>query len=139
MTLRVLFDTNVVLDVLLARSPWLEDAAALWRAIDESRLVACLPASTLTDIYYVARKLTDRERARKAVVVCLETFEIAPVDRLVLAAAQALEGADYEDDVQIACGQAVRVEAIVTRDLSGFVGSPLPVYTPSQLRAMLNA
>ncbi len=51
---QVLFDTNVVLDALLKRAPWDADAAACWQASDDGKILGCLTASTLTDIFYIA-------------------------------------------------------------------------------------
>jgi predicted nucleic acid-binding protein len=49
--MRVLLDTNVVLDVLLNRQPWVNDAAAVWQANDDGRVIVYLAASTFTDIF----------------------------------------------------------------------------------------
>lgn len=49
--MRVLLDTNIILDVLLDREPFVTDSAAIWAACDSARLVGVLPASTLTDIF----------------------------------------------------------------------------------------
>jgi len=136
-TPHILLDTNVVLDVLLQREPWLADAQALWQAVDEERLTAFLPASVLTDIFYVARRLTDSVRARQAVQVCLDAFEIAVVDRSVLERAQVLAGADFEDNVQIACAELNQLDAIVTRDPADFAGSPIAVWSPAVCRRHL--
>lgn len=57
--MRVLLDTNVVLDVLLKRQPFVEQASALWQACDEGQLVGYITASSLTDIFYIARRITD--------------------------------------------------------------------------------
>jgi predicted nucleic acid-binding protein len=135
--MRVLLDTNVVLDVLLERDPWLEDAQALWQAVDDGQLTAYLPASVLTDIFYVARRLTDIVQARRAVQVCLDAFEIAGVDRGVLERAQVLAGPDFEDNVQIACAELNELEAVVTRDPDGYAGSTVPVWSPGECRRQL--
>ncbi|HLB46163.1 MAG TPA: PIN domain-containing protein [Anaerolineales bacterium] len=95
--MRVLLDTNVVLDVLLRRDPWLKEA--LWQANDDSRLVGYISASTLTDIFYVARKLAGLDAARRAVRICLDAFEICPIDRSTLELAAALSGADFKDNL----------------------------------------
>ncbi len=136
-TLRVLFDTNVVLDVLLKREPWLADGQILWQAVDEGHLLAYLPASAVTDIFYVARRLTDLGRARQAVQVCLDAFEIATIDRGILERAQALSGSDYEDNVQVACAELNELDAIVTRDPSDFEGSPIPIWSSGECRRRL--
>jgi len=95
--MRVLFDTNIILDVLLDRKPWVEEASALWQARDEGRIIGYVVASVLTDIFYIARHLTDRETARTAVRICLE---ICPVDREALEWAESLAGDDFECGAQ---------------------------------------
>lgn len=130
--MRILLDTNVVLDVLLKREPWQAEASALWQAVDGGQVTAYVPASAITDIFYVARKLTDIVRARQSVQVCLDAFNVGTVDRAVLERAQALSGADFEDNVQIACAEANGLDAIVTRDPSDYEGSPIAVWSPAE-------
>ena len=65
--MRVLLDTNILLDVLLDRAPFVTDSSAIWAACDGGRLVGVLPASTLTDIFYIARRVTDRASCRRVV------------------------------------------------------------------------
>jgi hypothetical protein len=79
----------------------------------------------------VARKLTDIVRARQAVQVCLDAFNIGTVDRAVLERAQALSGSDYEDNVQIACAEFNELDAIVTRNPGDYEGSPIVVWSPA--------
>ena len=135
---RAFFDTNVVLDVLLKRSPWDVDAAACWQACDEGTLLGFLTASTLTDIFYLARKQKGLDDAREAVRLCLKTFAICTVDRTALEAAIDLSGTDFEDNLQIACATLAGLDAIVTRDHQGFRDSLIPALTPAELLATLN-
>jgi predicted nucleic acid-binding protein len=128
----VLLDTNIILDVLLRREPWRVEADALWGANDVGQLTAYLTATTLTDIFYVARKASDVSRARQAVQLCLDVFEIAPVARITLERAQQLSGADFEHNVQIACAEAGALDAIVTRDKGSFAAATVPVLTPAE-------
>jgi predicted nucleic acid-binding protein len=137
--MRVLLDTNVVLDVLLSREPWLDDAQALWLAADNGELSAYLSASSLTDIYYVARRLADVLRARHAVKLCLDAFEVLAVDRAALERAQQLTGPDFEDNVQIACAEAAVLDAIVTRDTAGYADSTVAVLSARECRLLLAA
>lgn len=130
--MRILLDTNVVLDVLLGREPWQAEASAIWQAVDEGQVVAYVPASAITDIYYVARKLTDLVRARRSVQVCLDAFHVCAVDRFVLERALVLSGSDYEDNVQIACAELNGLDAIVTRDPDDYEGSPIAIWSPAQ-------
>lgn len=54
--LRVMLDTNVALDWLLDRTPWADEALPIWQARDSGRLMTYIPASVLTDIFYIARR-----------------------------------------------------------------------------------
>lgn len=127
----------VVLDVLLDRVPFVADSSAIWAACDSGRLVGFLSASTLTDIFYIARRATDITTARTAIGLCLAAFEIAPIDRQTLEHATTLLGNDFEDNVQIACATRAGVEAIVTRNGDDFVHAPMSVLTPTELLAQL--
>jgi predicted nucleic acid-binding protein len=121
---RVLLDTNVVLDVLLAREPWSKDAAAIWRLCEEGELIGMVVATAVTDIYYIARKIKNADVAKQAVRLCINTFEICAVDRTVIETALQHAGNDFEDNVQIACALAGHADVIATRDQSGYTASP---------------
>ena len=131
--MRILFDTSVVLDVLLKREPFVADASALWAANDADEIVGYINATTLTNIFYVARRQASLELAHEAVRTCLDTFEICTVNRLVLERGQGMSGSDFEDNVQIASADFAGVEGIVTRDKSGFKETTLQIFTPSEL------
>ena len=135
--MRVLLDTNMLLDVLLDRAPFVTDSSAIWAACDGGRLVGVIPASTLTDIFYIARRATDRATARVAVGLYLAAFDICPVDRMTIEQATALPGDDFEDNVQLACAIIAGLDAVVTRNDRDFSASPIPILTPAALLATL--
>ena len=136
--MHILFDTNVVLDVLLKREPWVTEAIAVWQANDEGQIVGYILASAITDIFYIARRLAGLEIARTTVRTCLEAFEICAVDRQTLEQAAALPGNDFEDNLQIACASIAGIDAIVTRDKDGFKAATIPVWTPAELLTQLH-
>jgi predicted nucleic acid-binding protein len=73
---RVLVDTNIVLDFLLQREPFSQDAKLLFQAIDVGEIVGYVTATTLTDIFYISRRHTRNiEKARQAVLGHLEKFK----------------------------------------------------------------
>jgi predicted nucleic acid-binding protein len=135
--MKVLLDTNVILDVLLQRGPWLAEAAAVWQASREGRLECCLTASALTDVYYICRKLVGPEAARQVVRTCLDELTLLPVDRAALEHAFALPILDLEDALQVACAARDQLTALVTRDQGGFAGSTVPIWSPAELIAQL--
>jgi predicted nucleic acid-binding protein len=135
--MNVLLDTNIVLDVLLERAEWLAEAEIIWNASSDGRLCSHVTASSVTDVYYISRRLVGSERARQAVRRCLDRLLIIRVGGERLEDAFAMAGADFEDDLQIACARAEGLDAIVTRNPSDFAGSPIPGLTPAELIARL--
>lgn len=130
--MRVLVDTNVILDVLLMRDPWVGDAAKIWKHVEDGSLLGFVTATTITDIHYVAARLAGREKAMEAVQVCLAVFEVVNVDRASIERAIQFRGVDFEDDLQVACAESVNAVAIVTRDKRGFAESNVAIWTPKE-------
>lgn len=130
---RVLLDTNIVLDLVLAREPWASQAKPLWDARDAGRLVVYLPASVLTDVFYICRKQVGADRAKAAVAESMRRCVILSADRALLEAALALPGSDFEDNVQIACAQLAGLDLIVTRNTPDFRHSPIPAVEPADI------
>lgn len=137
--MRVLLDVNVILDVLLQRQGRLADAQSVWDAADDGRLECCLVASSLTDIFYIARKLVGEAPARIVVRHCLDTLNVLNVDTKALEEAYGRPESDYEDALQIAVATLNSVDAIITRDSAGFAKSPVPVWTPAHLAQLLKS
>jgi predicted nucleic acid-binding protein len=86
----VLLDTNVVLDLLLDRQPFVADSKTVWQACDAGRLTGYITATTLTTIYYIVEKTKNRSSAVAAVDLCLSAFEIGLVYRETLLDARKL-------------------------------------------------
>jgi len=131
--LKVLFDTNVVLDVLLNRSPHAEPAAQLFVLAEQKKLEVALGATTLTTIYYLMHTALGARAARKHVGTLLSIFEVARVDWDVLSDALTLNVPDFEDGVLHEAARHANAEAIVTRDPKGFSKARLRVYSPLEL------
>jgi predicted nucleic acid-binding protein len=136
--MRILLDANVVLDVLLDRQPFVQEAGRLWRAADEGVFDACIASFTLPTIYYVCRRQEGVEAAARAVDLCLEAFEVAALYRECVLAARRMPGGDFEDNLQIACAITDFMQGIVTRNRDDFSGSPIRIYTPTELLAVLH-
>lgn len=131
--MRVLIDTNILLDFLLQRERFFQDAELLFQSIDEGQVVGYGTATTLTDIFYISRRHTRSiEQARQAVLETLTAMAICPVDRNVLESAFNSNLADFEDAVRIFSAVAQGLEAIVTRD-EGFSSSSIPVLSVQEL------
>ncbi len=135
--MRVLVDTNVVLDFLQEREPFVEDAARLFERIDAEEIEGFIAATTITNIYYIVRKAAGVLAAEDAIAQVLSDLEICVIDRAILEQAIALKFQDFEDAVQYACAVTYGVDVIATRDKTGFVGAEVPVRSPGELQSMI--
>jgi len=134
---RVLFDTNVVLDLLLDRAPFADDAQQLIARVENGAISGLLCATTITTIHYLLTRQTGEKTARTTIEKLLELFEIAPVGRVVLAEALKSGGKDYEDSVIQKATVHSGADTIVTRDVKGFSRSDIPVYGPRELLVLI--
>ena len=131
--MKTLFDTNIILDVLLDREPFSEMACLLMSEVERGHLRAFLCATTITTLYYLIQKAANRKKAEKAVRHLLELFKIAPMDKVVLEKALASGFRDYEDAVIYESALKAGVESIVSRDIQGFKHARIQVYSPEEL------
>ena len=137
--MRVLIDTNIILDFFLEREPFRTDAEALFQAIQSKQVRGYVTATTVTDIFYIARRQTRSiERARQAVSETLAVMQICLVNRPILEQAFASPLTDFEDAVQLACAIANNLDAIITRDTEGFAGAILPILSVGELLGRLS-
>jgi predicted nucleic acid-binding protein len=131
--MKVLFDTNVVLDVLLNREPYAEVAIALFSAVEAQKIQGFLCATTITTVDYLATKVIGRVSAKVAVAGLLELFAIAEVNQATLQAALSSDFADFEDAVLYYAGSYAGVDGFVTRNGKDFKLAAHPIYTPPEL------
>ncbi|MCB1034959.1 MAG: PIN domain-containing protein [Acidobacteria bacterium] len=137
--MRVLFDTNVIVDLLLDRKPFAEAATRLAAQVELGSLTGVLSATTVTTVYYLVAKAAGAKTARIQVRKLLDLFEVAPVTRAVVEAALDQSIRDYEDAVLHEAAREAAVDAIVTRDLQDFSAAELTVYSPPELLSVLAA
>jgi len=135
---RILFDTNVILDVLLERQPYVEASAAAWAAVETGNAEGMLAAHAVTTIHYLVRKETGNIKARRIMSAILRVFGIATVDSAVIQEALQLPFSDFEDAVTAAAARLAGCECIVTRDPRGFRGSTVRSLTPEAVTPLLN-
>jgi predicted nucleic acid-binding protein len=136
---RVLFDANVLLDVLLEREPHAQVATKLVALVDNGRIGGAICATAVTTLYYVGAKDLGSKRAHDHVRTLLSLFEVAPVDHDVLQRALDDGFSDYEDAVAREAAHAAGVGAIVTRNGRDFAKATIPVFDPYELLAVVAA
>ena len=136
--MKVLFDTNIILDVLLNRAEFVDLSAKLVGAVENKEVEGFLCATTITTLDYLLTKAKNREKARIEIGKLLSLFQIASVNTVVLGLAVHSDFKDFEDAVQYYSGECIAMNGLVTRNPKDFKQALLPVYTPQELWGIIS-
>ena len=133
--MRILVDTNVLLDVLGRREPFYAAAAEIWSLAERGEVRAVVSAISFNNVYYVVGRSEGRAKAAKAMRLIRDVFESVPPDGQIINQAIDAGMDDFEDAVQF--HSAIRAKAVylVTRNPDHFPKSELPILTPEEFLA----
>jgi len=135
--MKILLDTNVVLDLLLQREPFSNEAVTIFSLVESKKFDAYLCATTITTIYYLVSKNLKKSQADKVIEDLLQLFKIAEVNKEVLLSSLQNNGKDFEDSVLYTSAKFSSVDIIITRDKKGFTQSSVLVQNPKEFLASI--
>lgn len=134
--MKVLIDTNVVIDALTSREPWRESAEKIFLMAAEHMVDMYITASSATDIYYLVRKYLHSTEQAKQVMGRLYSFTgIVPVTGADCVDALASAVADYEDAVLERAAAKAGMDYIITRNARDFRHGAVNVILPEDFIA----
>lgn len=128
--MKVLLDTDVILDVLLQREPHVAQCAAVWAAIEEGYAEGAVAAHAITTIHYIVGRSVGANRASEIVMLILKVLSIAGVSSSVISTSVRLDWPDFQDAITASAALEAGCDLIVTRDIAGFSRSPIKAMTP---------
>lgn len=137
--MKILLDTNVVLDVLLAREPFVDLAREIFILIENKEIEGHLCATSVTTLHYLIGRETNKKEANEIIEKLLILFEVSPVTKKVLYDASVNNGIDYEDSVIYTSAYYSDINIIVTRDKRGFKESKISSLTPKEFLAFFES
>jgi len=141
--MRVLLDTNVIVDVLQKREPWRQDGETIFIAAAMNRIRACVTAKQIADIHYITKKLFKGQAhvdnlAKQIVGKLMSFIELEDTCAADCQTALGINSDDFEDAMLIACATRESMDYLVTRNIGHFTGSSVPVITPGDFVRLLN-
>ena len=129
--MKILIDTNIVLDALMAREPWAAPAQAILLKVSEEKVEGCVTASSFTGLYYLLQKhLRSKRQTKQALHALLTSVNILDVSGTDCEKAFELPVPDYEDALLACCGKRHKVDCIITRNEKDFMQSPVSALSP---------
>jgi hypothetical protein len=133
----VLFDLDVILEVLQRREPFYDMSARALAAAETGLVESWVAAHSLTTLFYLLARYQSAEQARIALASSLTFLSVAPIDQAVIEQSLNLPYADFEDAVQMMAAVRSGVQYLVTRYVRDYKAGPLPVLQPAELLALL--
>ncbi len=128
---RILVDTNVLLDYLLTREPFYEDAEKIVLACVEGKVKGCIAAHSVPNMFFILRKDYNAGERREALLNLCRIFDIEGIDKAkLLSGLQNGDFSDFEDCLQMECAKAYGAEYIVTRNIDDYKTSEIKAILP---------
>ncbi|MBR6755767.1 MAG: PIN domain-containing protein [Peptococcaceae bacterium] len=131
--MKVLIDTNVILDVLCNRKDFVDDSLKVFKYCEANQITGCISALSIPNIVYIMRKELDNERIKEILITLTSLFTVVDLRESDLIKAADLELFDYEDALQSVCATRTKANYIVTRNIKDFKNSTVPAIKPSEL------
>ena len=131
MSERIFIDSDMILDVALARQPFVEASQQVLALCENGAFTGCISSNSVANIYYVLRKLGGDEKSHIFIKQLLKFLVIIPVDHMGISKALDSKFADFEDAIQHFAALSFGCTMIVTRNIQGYKFAELKVVLPS--------
>lgn len=132
---KVLLDTNIILDFALEREGYFESAEKILQLAYNRELAAWITPTTVTNVYYIARKAKGKATAINFIANLIDFIEITNINKFVVLEALKLNFNDFEDAIQTSSAIYNEVSMIITRNIQDFKDSTIPIYAPEEFLA----
>lgn len=128
---KIMIDTNVLLDYLLTREPFFEDAEKIIISCVEGKAEGCIAAHSISNMFYILRKDYSIEERRTVLSNVCSIFDVEGIDKAkLLVGLQNENFSDFEDCLQVECAKAFGAEYIVTRNVADYKSSEVKAILP---------
>ena len=134
----LLIDTNLIIDYLAEREQFKTTDDKLFDYILSNRVSGCLAAHSVTNMWYILRKLMTAEKRRELFLSILGTFDVIALDKQkLISALERRNFTDFEDCLQDECAQDAHADYIVTRNKKDFQWSKVKALTPEEMLELM--
>ncbi len=131
--MKVLIDTNVIVDVALEREPFYAESDRILTLAEEAQIQGYVSASTFSDLYYIIRRDKGRDWTLEFLRELATFCQVATVDSSAISMALISNFKDFEDSIQYSTAVVNQIDAIVTRNPRDFPVATPRIVTPNQL------
>lgn len=135
--MKILIDTNIILDVMCNRKEFVEDSLKVFKCCEVQKLKGYISALSIPNIVYIMRKQLDREQIKGVLATLTSLFSVIDLKESDLIKAAEMAFSDYEDAVQAVSADRIKADYIVTRNVKDYKNSRVSAVTPTELFARM--
>lgn len=131
--MRVLLDTNILLDYLVDREPYSTFAEQIMEACVNQKISGCISAHSIPDMFYILRKNFSQEERREWLLALCQVLDVIGLERdTLIEALENKEFTDFEDCIQSLNAMRGQADVIITRNIKDFECSLISCISPDE-------
>jgi len=131
--MKVIIDTNVIIDVYQNRRDFVDNSSAILKLSENGKINGIVTANTITDIFYIlGRAIKDNKRLRELVKKLLTIVTLADITANDIYNTFDIPMNDYEDALLACIAKKLKTDYIVTGNTNHFLNSPVTALKPSE-------
>ncbi|MDJ0621147.1 MAG: PIN domain-containing protein [Calothrix sp. MO_192.B10] len=131
--MKVLIDTNIIVDVALDRDPFFAASEQVLRFVEQQQVEGYISASNFSDLYYIIRKTKGHTWTIQFLQGIATFCQVATVNQAIISMALATNFKDFEDAIVYGVALLNHLDAIITRNPGDFPVTSPRIMTPQQL------
>lgn len=131
--MKILIDTNIILDVLLQRKDFYDDSKKVLEKCENKEILGYVSVNTITDLYYLIHKsLHDTRKTYTALAAILDIVKVLTVTNEDVLNAFLKQKTDFEDCLLETVAISNKLDAIITRNKKDFQKDLINVYDANE-------
>ena len=133
---KVFIDTDIILDVALAREPFFSSSKTILAMAENNIIIGSISSNCVANIYYILRKSGGDNKARKFILNIVKYITVIAIDHQNVLEALKSKFSDFEDALQHSSAVENRCEYIITRNIEDYKSSKIKVLLPEEFIVM---
>ena len=133
---KVFIDTDIILDVALAREPFFSASKIILAMAENNIIIGNISSNCIANIYYILRKSGGNSKARKFIVNIVKYITVITIDHQNVLGALKSKFSDFEDALQYFSAVENQCEYIITRNIEDYKTAEIKVLVPGEFIGM---
>ena len=131
--MKILVDTNVILDVLCNRAEFVGDSSKILKLCEINQVEGYISVLSIPNIVYIMRKELNADKIKEILNKLYLIFGVIDLKSDDVNKAVNLDFNDFEDALQSVAAKRIKADYIITRNIKDYIKSPVSAIKPSEL------